>query len=159
MIAPRYLFAVTLTGGHAVPALAVAETLRRRRPEADICFVGLSHGVEARMVPRSGFRFESVPVMGLRRQLHPDLLRFPWVLARGAYGSLKLVSSFRPDVVFCTGGIGATPDDHTRQCAAAALGVPLVLHPEAKDKIQERIADMARAVEARPSPRRARSAR
>ena len=36
------------------------------------------------------------------------------------------------DVVFCCGGIGATPDDHTRQCAAAALGVPLALHPQAK---------------------------
>ena len=48
------------------------------------------------------------------------------------------------DIVFCTGGIGATPDDHTRQCAAAALGVPLTLHPEAKAKIQERIGDMAR---------------
>lgn len=48
------------------------------------------------------------------------------------------------DIVFCCGGIGATPDDHTRQCAAAAVDVPLVLHPEAKEKIQERIADMAR---------------
>lgn len=43
------------------------------------------------------------------------------------------------DIVFSTGGIGATPDDHTRQCAAAALGVPLELHPEAKLLIQERI--------------------
>jgi molybdopterin-biosynthesis enzyme MoeA-like protein len=48
------------------------------------------------------------------------------------------------DIVFSCGGIGATPDDHTRQCAAAALGVSLALHPEAKQKIQERMLDMAR---------------
>lgn len=48
------------------------------------------------------------------------------------------------DSVFVCGGIGATPDDHTRQCAAVALDVPLLLHPEAKAKIQERIADSAR---------------
>ncbi|MDE2427233.1 MAG: competence/damage-inducible protein A [Burkholderiales bacterium] len=47
------------------------------------------------------------------------------------------------DIVFSTGGIGATPDDHTRQCAAAALGVPLALHPEAKILIQQRILDTA----------------
>jgi molybdopterin-biosynthesis enzyme MoeA-like protein len=46
------------------------------------------------------------------------------------------------DIVFSTGGIGATPDDHTRQCAAAALGVPLELHPEAAALIRERIRDM-----------------
>ncbi|WP_246795429.1 competence/damage-inducible protein A [Burkholderia perseverans] len=46
------------------------------------------------------------------------------------------------DIVFSTGGIGATPDDHTRQCAAAALGVPLELHPEAKQLISERIREM-----------------
>ncbi len=44
------------------------------------------------------------------------------------------------DIVFCCGGIGATPDDHTRQCAARALGVALQLHPEAKSLIQQRIA-------------------
>ena len=48
------------------------------------------------------------------------------------------------DVVFSTGGIGATPDDHTRQCAAAALGVPLALHPEAEALIRERMRDTAR---------------
>lgn len=48
------------------------------------------------------------------------------------------------DIVFSCGGIGATPDDHTRQCAAAALGVPLALHPEAKRLIQERMQDVAR---------------
>ena len=48
------------------------------------------------------------------------------------------------DVVFSCGGIGATPDDHTRQCAAAALGVPLVLHPQARDLVIERMRDQAR---------------
>ena len=48
------------------------------------------------------------------------------------------------DVVFSTGGIGATPDDHTRQCAAAALGVPLALHPQAEALIRERMQDTAR---------------
>ena len=47
------------------------------------------------------------------------------------------------DVVFSTGGIGATPDDHTRQCTAQALGVELALHPEAKALIEERMRDTA----------------
>ena len=47
------------------------------------------------------------------------------------------------DIVFSTGGIGATPDDHTRQCAAQALGVELVLHPEAATLITQRGHEMA----------------
>jgi molybdopterin-biosynthesis enzyme MoeA-like protein len=48
------------------------------------------------------------------------------------------------DLVFSCGGIGATPDDHTRQCAAKALGVELVLHPQAEALIRERMQDVAR---------------
>jgi molybdenum cofactor synthesis domain-containing protein len=56
----------------------------------------------------------------------------------------QLRSAFESgDVVFSTGGIGATPDDHTRQCAAKALGVELEMHPQARDLIIERIRDMA----------------
>lgn len=48
-----------------------------------------------------------------------------------------------PDIVFSCGGIGATPDDHTRQCAAAALNVDLMLHPEARELIEQRMKDVA----------------
>jgi molybdopterin-biosynthesis enzyme MoeA-like protein len=48
------------------------------------------------------------------------------------------------DVVFSFGGIGATPDDHTRQCATSALGRELTLHPQARALILERMQDIAR---------------
>jgi molybdenum cofactor synthesis domain-containing protein len=48
------------------------------------------------------------------------------------------------DIVFSTGGIGATPDDHTRQCAARALGRALALHPQAEALIRERMQDVAK---------------
>lgn len=59
------------------------------------------------------------------------------------------------DAVFCCGGIGATPDDHTRQCAAAALGMPLELHPRARDLIEERMRDTAREQNRPYEPERA----
>ena len=68
-----------------------------------------------------------------------DKPRITATLAR-AFAAARLSG----DVIFSCGGIGATPDDHTRQCAAAALGVDLMLHPEAKALITERMKDTAK---------------
>jgi molybdopterin-biosynthesis enzyme MoeA-like protein len=69
-------------------------------------------------------------------------LRLSWALYLGD-DPARLTEALRRslasrDVVFSFGGIGATPDDHTRQCAAAAAGVPLRLHPEAEREIRGR---------------------
>ncbi len=69
-------------------------------------------------------------------------LRLAWAQYVGDDPALQraaLARSFAsPDAVFSFGGIGATPDDHTRQCAAEALGVPLALHPDAEREIRGR---------------------
>jgi len=90
-------------------------------------------------------------LVGKRQDKH-----FPWLIGALAKRGLRLAwcehlgdeparltaalkrSFASSDVVFCFGGIGATPDDHTRQCAAEALGVPLMLHPEAEAEIRGR---------------------
>ena len=69
-------------------------------------------------------------------------LRLGWALYLGD-DPARLTAALRQslatrDIVFSYGGIGATPDDHTRQCAAAALGVPLELHPDAEREIRAR---------------------
>ena len=72
-------------------------------------------------------------------------LRLSWVQYLGD-DRTRLTDAFRRsfaagDVVFSFGGIGNTPDDHTRQAAAAALGVDLLLHPDAEREIRARFAE------------------
>ncbi len=86
----------------------------------------------------------------LREILAARGLHLDWLLYLGD-NRPRLMEALRhslagDDVVFSFGGIGATPDDHTRQAAAAAAGVPLQLHPEAEEKIRARLAAMNRPV-------------
>jgi molybdopterin-biosynthesis enzyme MoeA-like protein len=98
-------------------------------------------------------------IRGKRQDRHFDKLReilgsrglhLDWVTYLGD-DRPRLVEQFRRtfaggDVVFSCGGIGVTPDDHTRQAAAEAAGVPLALHPEAEAEIRARMAEMNQEV-------------
>lgn len=82
----------------------------------------------------------------LRELLAARGLHLDWVLYLGD-NRPRLVEALTrslasDDVVFSFGGIGVTPDDHTRQAAAAAAGVPLALHPDAEREIRARMAEL-----------------
>ena len=77
------------------------------------------------------------------RGLHLSWAEYVGDDAERIVATLKRAFAFG-DVVFSCGGIGATPDDHTRQCAAKALGLDLELHPQAEALIRERMQDVAR---------------
>lgn len=94
---------------------------------------------------RQDKHFEKLREILSARGLHLD-----WVLYLGD-DRPRLIEALKrslatDDVVFSFGGIGATPDDHTRQAAAAAAGVPLGLHPEAEARIRERLASLNRPI-------------
>jgi molybdopterin-biosynthesis enzyme MoeA-like protein len=86
----------------------------------------------------------------LRELLAARGLHLDWVLYLGDDRPRLIENIHRTlagsDVVFSFGGIGVTPDDHTRQAAAAAAGVPLALHPEAEAEIRTRMAELNQEV-------------
>jgi UDP-N-acetylglucosamine--N-acetylmuramyl-(pentapeptide) pyrophosphoryl-undecaprenol N-acetylglucosamine transferase len=123
-MAPRLLIAGGGTGGHAVPALAIAEAVREVNGDSEILFIGTERGVESRIVPKAGFELEQISVISLSRTLNASLIRFPFVLAKGFIESMMIVRRFRPDLTLCTGGYVSGPVG----LASALQGVPLVVH-------------------------------
>ena len=97
------------TGGHLYPALAVADELRRRRPDASIVFVGARRGIEQRLVPRAGYPLLTLPLAGLKGS--GGLARIGsvaaagWAVVRCTLWMLRR----RPDVVIGVGGYASGP--------------------------------------------------
>ncbi|MGD0015374.1 MAG: glycosyltransferase [Bryobacteraceae bacterium] len=116
-----FLMAGGGTGGHVLPALAVARELRRRGHE--VLFVGTRAGLEAKLVPEAGFAIEFVQIGGLKRV---GLAQAPrtlvWLPIRTAQVAAAL-GRWRPAAVFSLGGYAAGPV----VLAAAARRVPMVL--------------------------------
>jgi UDP-N-acetylglucosamine--N-acetylmuramyl-(pentapeptide) pyrophosphoryl-undecaprenol N-acetylglucosamine transferase len=122
----RVLMAGGGTGGHAFPAIAIADEIRRRRADAEVRFIGTRRGVEMRAVPRAGYPIEAVPVIGLRRALGADLLKFPFILAAGLARTFRTIHRFRPAVVVCTGGYVSGPAG----VAAWMQSIPVVIQEQ-----------------------------
>lgn len=115
------------TGGHVLPALAIAQALVARGHHADsIHFVGSSRGLEARLVPQAGFRITLLPGRGIARRLTPANVGAVFGLVRAVFKAVGLVRRMRPRVVVAVGGYASVP-----AVVGAIVGrVPLVLHEQ-----------------------------
>ena len=117
----RVLIAGGGTGGHVIPALAIARELRDAHG-AEVRFVGTARGLETRLVPEAGFPLELIRVGQLKNVSLATRLRTLFDLPLGVMRCVELLRSFRPDVVVGVGGYASGP----AMMAAILLRVPTV---------------------------------
>ena len=97
------------TGGHIYPAIAIADELKSRYPDAEFLFVGASDRMEMDKVPEAGYKIEGLWISGIQRRLTLKNLMFPFKLIVSLLRSRKIIKTFRPDVVIGTGGFASGP--------------------------------------------------
>jgi UDP-N-acetylglucosamine--N-acetylmuramyl-(pentapeptide) pyrophosphoryl-undecaprenol N-acetylglucosamine transferase len=97
------------TGGHIYPAIAIANELKLRFPDAEFLFVGAKDKMEMQKVPQEGYKIEGLWIAGLQRKLTLQNLMFPLKLASSLTKARKIIKEFKPDVVIGTGGFASGP--------------------------------------------------
>lgn len=120
----RVLMTCGGTGGHINPAIAIANTIKERIPEAEILFVGTKRGKESVLVPRAGYELRFVESQGIRRSLSPANIKALFRALISPLEAKKLIREFNPDVVVGTGGYACWPVLK----GASMLGIPCVVH-------------------------------
>ncbi len=97
------------TGGHIYPAVAIANELKSRFPDAEFLFVGAKDKMEMQKVPQSGYKIEGLWIAGLQRKLTLQNAMFPFKLMDSLWKSRKIIKKFKPNVVIGTGGFASGP--------------------------------------------------
>lgn len=100
------------TGGHVYPAIAIADELRERFPEASILFVGAKGRMEMEKVPKAGYSIKGLWISGFQRRLTLSNLLFPIKLLWSYFRAWILVSRFKPDLAIGVGGYASGPVLH-----------------------------------------------
>ena len=131
----RILIAGGGTGGHIIPALAVAHELVERH-KAEVLFVGTARGLELRLVPEAGFRLRLIAVGPLKNVSLATRLRTMLQLPGSVAECKRLIREFKPDVVFGVGGYASGP----AMAAALWLKVPtMIFEPNAMPGLANRL--------------------
>ena len=131
------------TGGHVIPALAIAQELKARY-QAEVLFIGTPRGIETRLVPAAGFHLDCIEVGALNRVDLTTRIRTLLDLPRAVVESARMISDFRPDVMIGVGGYASGP----AMLAGGLMNIPmLAFEPNVVPGITNRlVAPMVRAI-------------
>jgi UDP-N-acetylglucosamine--N-acetylmuramyl-(pentapeptide) pyrophosphoryl-undecaprenol N-acetylglucosamine transferase len=123
---PRFIISGGGTGGHIYPAIAIANELKTRFPNAEILFVGAKDKMEMQKMPQAGYKIEGLWIAGLQRNLTFENALFPIKLIVSLFKSFIIIQNFKPNVVIGTGGFasGAVLK------VAAMLGIPTLIQEQ-----------------------------
>ena len=103
----RFIISGGGTGGHIFPAIAIADELKRRLPDAEILFVGAKDRMEMQKVPQAGYPIEGLWISGLQRKVSWQNLLFPLKFISSLLKSRSFIKRFKPDAVIGTGGFAS----------------------------------------------------
>lgn len=114
------------TGGHIFPAVAIANTIKKRVPNADILFVGADGRMEMEKVPQAGYQIKGLNIAGFQRGSIVKNIGLPLKMLSSIIGASNIVRQFKPDVAIGVGGYASGPLLRT----AGFLGVPTVIQEQ-----------------------------
>ena len=97
------------TGGHIYPAIAIADELKKRYPDAEFLFVGANDRMEMQRVPQAGYSIKGLQIAGIQRKLSLKNLLLPFKLLKSLYQARQITQKFQPDAVIRTGGYASAP--------------------------------------------------
>lgn len=126
----RVLIACGGTGGHINPGLAIAEIIKSKYPDAEFLFAGTPKGMEAKLVPAAGYRFETIKVAGFQRRISLENIgrnakAIAYLITSGKRAK-QIIEGFKPDIAIGTGGYAAGPVIRK----AARMGIPTAIHEQ-----------------------------
>ena len=114
------------TGGHIYPAIAIANEIRARYPDAKFLFVGAKDKMEMEKVPQAGYEIKGLWISGIQRKLTFKNLSFPFKLIRSLWKAGRVIREFKPDVAIGTGGFASGPT----LFVASRRGIPTLIQEQ-----------------------------
>ena len=97
------------TGGHIYPAIAIANEIKMRYPDANFLFVGAKDKMEMEKVPQAGYEIKGLWISGIQRKLTFSNLIFPFKFISSLWKASNIIRNFKPDVAIGTGGFASGP--------------------------------------------------